>query len=153
MKDFKLIWSILIISLFVFCLSIQLTICSSIWWIILLLLSLCWIVEMIIYNIKWCDTLKEKERIKAAKILYTSGFISLILGLTSILISMEKEQYESTTTVGTFFLCYFATAIFFGNITFLDQPENEKKSETNGGNIYKKNDKKWIRGPNAVLVF
>ncbi len=153
MKDFKLIWSILIASLFVFCLSIQLTICSSIWWIILLLLSLCWIIEMIIYTIKWCDTLKEKERIKAAKILYTSGFISLILGTVNALISLEKESYEITKTIGAFLLCYFAIASFFGNITFLDQPENEKKSETNGGNIYKKNDKKWIRGPNAVLVF
>jgi len=154
MKNFISSWGILTASLIVFCMSIHFTVCLSMWWLILLLLSFFWIVEMIIYTIKWFNTIKSEERYKIFKILYISGFLSLILGLTNILISMEKEQYESTTTVGTFFLCYFATAIFFGNIALMEHSKEEKRiNKKNDKKIYKKNDKKWIRIPNAVLVF
>ena len=153
MKDFMLSWGIFLVALVVFCMSIHFMICFSVWWGILFFISLCWIIVMIIYSIKLCDFIEEKERVKTSKFLYGSGFFSLLLGTVCVLNFLGKEQYEITKTIGTFLFCYFAVASFFGNIMLLDQSKNEKNLQKNGRKIYRKNDKKWIGKSDAILVF
>ena len=117
MKDLKFCWAILVVSLVAFCISIHFMICSSmLLWIISVLISFCWVVEMIIYTIKFSYTLSTEECSKPSKILHFSGFLSLIIGLLSAPSSLENEEYGVTATITLFCFCYSVLAIFFGDI-------------------------------------
>ena len=137
MKEFKFNWGLLIVSIAVFCLGIYLTICSSLWFIILDLVSFCWITQIIVLNIKWCDTLKANECAKISKRLNIYGYFFLIAGFANAILSLSRHYPDITNIIGLFCLCCFVLAMFFSSII-------KHKNQKDDGN--------WTEKTNRVLA-
>lgn len=117
MKEFRVYLWVLFSSLIVFMMSLYFMMCSSLWFVILLFLSLIWVMEMIIFTVKFLrsDVLEPRERKKIFRILNISTLIFLVASLANGIVSLSLPGVI-TATIGLFLFICFVLSIFFSLI-------------------------------------
>lgn len=117
MKEFRVYLWVLFSSLIVFMMSLYFMMCSSLWFVILLFLSLIWVMEMIIFTVKFLrsDVLEPRERKKIFRILNISTLIFLVASLANGIVSLSLSGII-TATIGLFLFICFVLSIFFSLI-------------------------------------
>lgn len=117
MKEFRVYLWVLFSSLIVFMMSLYFMMCSSSWFVILLFLSLIWVMEMIIFTVKFLrsDVLEPRERKKIFRILNISTLIFLVASLANGIVSLSLPGVI-TATIGLFLFICFVLSIFFSLI-------------------------------------
>ena len=117
MKEFRVYLWVLFSSLIVFMMSLYFMMCSSSWFVILLFLSLIWVMEMIIFTVKFLrsDVLEPRERKKIFRILNISTLIFLVASLANGIVSLSLSGII-TATIGLFLFICFVLSIFFSLI-------------------------------------
>ena len=127
MKQFKFTWGLLTASIVALCVSIYFTLWLSPLFIILDILSFCWIIQMIAHTIKWHNTLENKEEcVKISNRLDIYGYFLLFAGLANAIFSLLKNYPDITTVIGLFCFCSFVLSMFFSSIIKLKISKNQK---------------------------
>ena len=114
-KEFNIYWSVLLASVVVLCLSCHFFVVTSGWFLILILLSLSWVVELTIFTYKFSKIVDKKSSLKISRNLYFSATIFLVAGFLNALLCIKNAFMSSTIGLFCFISCvlslYFAIII------------------------------------------